>query len=757
MKYFTLSLVMIAAAFSFNAAAQSKDAEKYKQQSLEIRKQVWAWDKPQFKVKNIPTQYATASKVILAHHTELTADSKSKFSFIGFGFGTQKEQNITEVVREMVKLNDKNAVTEFSELSFTQFKKSSGFNIFEKTTSYIGVRIIKPNGSIKEINADDIILTQDGSKEKKSKVAIPDLQPGDILDYFITTQQQLTNDFSTKAYSLLLFNEAPILSLSFHAQLGKKFAVEYRSYNGAPELAVSKNDDKDIIIDVEKTNIPASETSLWVAPGMQLPFVRMNIALGYRGMGSRLLESKKPGEVLKKISGDEYMDDKATALSVNYYNDYWMKAAKDQFDKIVIDARKKAKQNGTSFRDLSDLDKTTLLFYTMRYTKLLNFNIDELSKKISIGDNSYNGLAFVLFCTLKAANLDPAILISNNRTGYRMNEIMDADDLEATAYITGASNFLSMHSIYDIPFTAPSEIEGVSNNKSFTFDHPNMILGIKKMQGLTNIAPGFDVPVTSADKNTHIENLKLQLNPEKTNLSVHRSTTLKGFYKEAAQRELILYEDFYEEERLAFKDEKTLLEDLEDGRKSKKYADEVKSAFAEARKQQKIAFTKEAKDWFEQDITNLKDYKTDTLGVRHTAPNFVYSASFNLDGLVKKAGNNIIIEIGKIQGQPFIVKEEQRKRDLDVYMPYARSLEYNIELQIPEGYSAEGVKALNKTVTTEAGFFTATATATDKLVTIQIKKQYTHNFEPAKNWDKLMLFMDAASDWTSTKLLLKKK
>ena len=56
--------------------AQSKDEAKYRKESEEVRKQVWAWDKAQFRVKDIPQQYANASKVVIAHHTELTADSK---------------------------------------------------------------------------------------------------------------------------------------------------------------------------------------------------------------------------------------------------------------------------------------------------------------------------------------------------------------------------------------------------------------------------------------------------------------------------------------------------------------------------------------------------------------------------------------------------------------------------------------------------------------------------------------------------------
>jgi hypothetical protein len=758
MKYkFSFMMFACVATFSEVNAQSSKDAEKYKSESVEMRKQVWAWNKPQFKIRDVPQQYAGASKVVLAHHTELTADSKSKFQFYVVTFGIKKEQNLIEVVREMVKLNDKNAVDDYSELSFTQFQKTSGFYSYDKTTAYVGVRIIKPNGSIKEINADDIVLTKDAAREKKAKVAIPDLQPGDILDYFIATEQFLENDMSNKPYQVILFDDAPILSLSFHAQLGKKYAIQYRSYNGAPELKVAKNEDDDIVVDVDKANIPPFETSLWVAPGLQLPFIRMNISLGYKGMGSRFMNTKKPGLVSKNTDSEEFLEDESSSLSTQYYNGYWMKAAKDEYDAIESDAKKLSKQNDIAFKDLSDEEKAAQLYYTLRYTKLLNFDIAKLSQKINISDYSYNGLAFPLFCTMKAAGLDPAILVSTKRTGYRFNELLSSADLTENTYLPGSNKFMSLQTIYDAPFAVPDEIEGLTVTKSCTFDHPGMIMGVKKMMGLTNVAPGPAVPASSADKNAHIENLKLSLTADKNSLLVQRSTTMKGLLKSDAQKQFVLYEDFYEAERIAFNDKKSLLEELENGKKSRKYVDEVKNAFAEARKKQKDAFLAEAKEWFELDVTNLKDNKTDKLGVRHTAPDFVYSSTFNVGGLVKKAGNNFIVEIGKMQGQPLLVKQEQRKRDIDVYMPFARSFEYNFTLEIPEGYTAEGIAALSKKVENETGFFIVEASATDKLVTIKIKKQYLHNFEPAKNWDKLLAFMDASSDWVNAKLLLKKK
>ena len=544
-----------------------------------------------------------------------------------------------------------------------------------------------------------------------------------------------------------------MMSLTFHAQLGKKYAIEYRSYNGAPDLVVTKNDDKEIIADVQKTNIPPFETSLWVAPGLQLPFIRMNISLGHRGSRAAL----KPGEVSKNSESDEFLSEKASSLSSSYYAGYWMKAAKAEYDQIESETKKKLKQSGIIFKDLSDAEKATQLYYILRYTKMLNFNIDALAAKINIGNNIYDGLAFPIFCTIKAAGIDPAILVSTNRTGVRLSEIMDKDDLTTTTYIPASNQFFSIQSVYDIPFAIPEQVEGLTQTKSFTFDHPAMIMGMKKMLGLTNIAEGPKVPVSSSDKNAHIEYLKLSFSPDKNNLSVNRKTSLSGFYKIDAQRQMVLYEDYYEQERKAFNDDKSLLEQLEDNKKSRKYVDEVKNAFAEARKNQKDAFIKEAKEWFNQDVTELKDYKTDNLGVRHTAPDFIYSSSFNLGGLVKKAGNNMIVEIGKIQGQPLVVKPEQRKRDIDIYMPFARSVEYNIELEVPQGYSAEGISALNKKVENETGYFTVVASSTDKLINIKVKKHYLHNYEPLKNWDKVTAFMDAANDWTNAKILFKKK
>ncbi|RYY57397.1 MAG: DUF3857 domain-containing protein [Chitinophagaceae bacterium] len=746
------SLVVLTLCLNLTVSAQSKSNEKYYKESAELRETVWAWNNPEFKVRDVPTDFSKASKVVIAHHTELTADSKSKIAYYGLGFAQKKELSIMEVVREMVKVNDKVAVDYYSELSFSVFQKKSSLYRKDNVTTYVGVRVIKADGKVKEVNADEMVLTRDGRNKKEGKLAIPDLQPGDIIDYYIATDLLMTNDFTTREYSVILFDDAPTMHHSFHAQLGKKFAIDYRSYNGAPDLKVSRNGDDDIVIDVVKKNMPAFETTLWIAPAVQLPFIRMNISLGTR---KGKYGYAKAGEINKNKSADEVLTDKARSFGYDYYTSV---VGGTEQDEVIKLARKKAKASGQNLMDMNDEERAAFIYYTLRFTKILNFDIDKMERSINSGDYTFNGLSSYLYNLMKKGSVDGGVLVSSSRTGFRMNEVMEEDDLTATAYVGSKNKFITIQTIYDVPFETPQDIEGMTSTKSFTI-HPKGLSSFRgsKTEDATIQLAGFKVPVSGPAANAHIDNLDISIVPGETTVGVKRRTIIRGHYKRDTQRALILYEDLYESERKELGEEMSLLEKLEDNKRGRKYVDEVRNAFAEARKNQKTAFTDEAKSWFEQEITDLKDYKIESMGVRHTAPDMMYKSTFKMDGLIKKAGNNIIFEVGRIQSSPLVIKPEQRSRQMDVFMSFARSIEFNIDVKVPEGYTVEGLDAVNKNVSNDAGAFTATATLAGDLVKLKVTRRYNHSYEPAANWDKLVSFIDAGAEWSNSKILFKKK
>jgi hypothetical protein len=347
----------------------AQDDKKYKEDAAAIRKEVWAWDRPEFNVRAVPEKYAGSSKITLARRTEIVADSRKKAKMIGLGFALYRAQSVTEIVRELVKINDKAAVEDYSEISYTQMQRKSGFLMNTTTTVYIGVRVIKPNGTVKEINADDIVLTKNESVNKQAKAAIPDLQPGDMVDYFIAKQVTMGME-GVPPYTFAIFDDSPIMHYSITCDVGKKFAIEYRCYNGAPDFKLSEGEDDANVLEMEKKDIPAYPgNDLWVSPYRQLPIIRMNIMLGYKGLYAGRLNTRTPGKVYKNQEASEYFEDEMNVLATKKMG--FAQSSSSLLNNIAITHLRKVKKN----RDEMQPDSVASeFFYGFRYSLLLDHN-----------------------------------------------------------------------------------------------------------------------------------------------------------------------------------------------------------------------------------------------------------------------------------------------------------------------------------------------------------------------------------------------
>ena len=743
--------VLIIAAPLIAPAQKKKDEKKeaaiYKDEADGLRKEIWGWNKPEFNVRTIPAEFANASKVIIARHQEINADSKQKYKLMS---GVSRELILLEIGREAIKINDKSAVSEYSEISFTQIEKRYGFFVNNTTKVYVGVRVIKPDGSMKEINNDDIVLTRNDANQKEAKLAVPDLQVGDIIDYFIAKQQNMAQATTTNiaTYTFTLYDDAPIMSYSIHCEIGKKYAVEYRCYNRAEDFKRKSGGDDDNILDLVKKNIPAySESGLWTASYRQLPIIRMNILLGYKGLMAGRFNTRDPGEVYKNQSAEEFVQDKKNTLATWKKTNYQYKLDMG----IIEDYYKNVMKNKKNMSPDSILKE---MYYMYRFRVLLDVGNGDFESVVNRHNLSYNenGVAFNYGYFLNEADIENRLVLLTATQQPSMDEIMASNEISMLLATQGSpARVFSFENLYAPFATIPYYFENAK--QTVTLD----IKGRKEFNPKDFDEGKMNMPGTTADKNARIENLDLSLSPDGTTLAVNRSTTLKGHYKYDVQKQLILFEDYHSAERKLFGVKQTLFDQMNGDKKTKKFGEELQTAFDQARAKNKDAFISEAKDWFEQEVTELTDHKVVNMGVRHTNPDFIYASKFKLGGLVKKAGNNYIIDIGKIQGSPLQIKPDQRKRTLDIYMPFARSLTTEIAFQIPEGYTVEGVAALNKKVENETGYFIVEAASDGKAVTIKIRKSYNHVFEPVGNWDKLLAFIDAANEWYNTKLLLKKK
>jgi hypothetical protein len=102
------------------------------------------------------------------------------------------------------------------------------------------------------------------------------------------------------------------------------------------------------------------------------------------------------------------------------------------------------------------------------------------------------------------------------------------------------------------------------------------------------------------------------------------------------------------------------------------------------------------------------------------------------------------------------VTQDERKREVDAYMGFPRSMRNIINFTIPAGYKAVGVQNLNMNIDNEAGTFAVQASVEGNMLNILVKKLYKQMIVKKEDWDKLLQMLDAAFNFSQKKILLKK-
>jgi hypothetical protein len=313
-----------------------------------VREIVWAWDKPEFRNYDLPPGYENESAVILARHQHIEATSKNRFRMNAFLVGDiNRELFYTNIDRRMVKINDLSALNEFAELSFREETRIRGYLRSNKLKTIVGARVIKPDGNIFEIAIDDeAVAVTEGKKERErlKKVAIPGLQVGDILDYFICDEMELET-YNAPPEIVTFFASYPVLKYSIHCEFGNKLTVEYRSINGAPEMKSTVDADNNYILEAEAQNlmkVPALDEMRWISPYRSLPMIHMYVLNNSSKLIYKSPNARKSG-VYENLPYDEYLNDAKALLAAQEKQMFWMgetdKKVKRPYQHTSIDIR----------------------------------------------------------------------------------------------------------------------------------------------------------------------------------------------------------------------------------------------------------------------------------------------------------------------------------------------------------------------------------------------------------------------------------
>ena len=708
-KLFTLLLLAVIA-----LPALAFDDNDYQKFVKEVKQDVWGRNLPQFNNRTIPAQYKNESAVILARYEELTVDLSKKFNV--FAFGNLKQNTAVYLKRYLIKINDKAALDKFSTFDFRTYDRSfNEFMLREDHRTVLGVRVIKANGTVKEVSSDEYQDDNEGKKgqEKRAKLAVPDLQVGDLIDYFTYDFDVIKEDNLDP--TLFIFRaDYPILDYQIHCAIDKKLCTQYRTMNGAPDFKSGQNGDN-ITLDAHVKNIDKTLPDYAFNPIAQAPFTLLyvtntNVGLYYTPESAKQkgLQANPDAKVIQKDAWQPWSDYK---LKWTLYK---------KLNKVVKDAKKLKTDEEKADYVYNYMVMQTLLF-KRPYENAYNFStlfpsiLDRLKVEYGRGITTslYNEPLDQLINYSDATRF---IILKNGKCYFPLKQSVGANIIP---------------SIYQ-------------NRDALRTDKPK-----KFAKG-----PFTSFKIAGSDASDNIETVDIDAAIDGGMMNIRRQNTMSGCEKEDIIPIYTTAEELVKAWGKPY--EFTTFSDAYSYKES-----EAKARAAERAEQDKKDipenFAKEIKAYHDKAPVKINGTKVLNFGENNLP--FSYTVDYQMDGLVKKAGRNIVVSVGQLFGQQTHIEGKARKRDMDLMYDYPRSYSVTLNLNIPSGYSVaqESLQKLNNHIDNEAVRLTTKAEISDGKLVIIFQKVYKQQRVPVAKWEQVLSMLDRAYEFTSQQIILKKK
>lgn len=686
----------------------------YLKLAQKVRQEVWSSTPADFQKRTVPDRYKNASAVILSYYRELSTDYYRKATAdLVLNLRLTRQIDCTDMERMLIQINDKKALKDYSEFTFKTKSRKWTWGYHHKTQTVLGIRVIKKNGNVQEVSLDDYVDVKEGKNDKdlSQKIAVPGLEVGDCIDVFsldqIDTQEQQLDPFY-----FVLRQDEPVLYTKVHCVLDQSLATVYRTMNGAPDFTQTTDKDKNAVLDMVMDKPIDAESSIWYNSLEQSPFIEMYIT-PTKAKVAVVEKAMRQKGVRGNPDVTPILQDDWKLLKSYVSKGGYSPAGLPSTYKSVF---KSAKKEGMSAEEKADR------IYSFEYVsggasqRVFNTVANYLRKL---------GVEIEMGITTPFGALPVDKLINYNSTSWFFR-------LKGT-------------DVYYFPGTYPkvaSEIPYIyQGRKAYMQDSEEQIT----------------IPVSQAEDNKSVNDMVVKL--DGTKLDISRKVTYSGEQKMYGQSLVSPDNTLFGSSQLEAYWRYLKYDDKDPySCYTKKESAELKGAFNEYRKNAIDPFKAEISSYHDADPVQVGGYGVDCVGIRRDSSNFVYHVDYVMDGMVKRAGNNYLLSVGKLIGSSLKLEGKDRERIDDVWRKMAFVDEWNIEIPLPQGYkvSAEALKKIETSVANECGEFTVKATAGIESVKVYVRKCFAHRVEPVSNWSKLLALVDACSAFADKQMVIAK-
>ena len=550
--------------------------------------------------------------------------------------------------------------------------------------------------------------------------------------------------FTFEAVEQTLSEEYPIMDFKLYLESENDFFINFQSLNGAPELkelATDKNNFRKyelIASDIEKNDFP-----IWYFPLVETPSLKFQVYFARSGKfedNTVAFLSKDEANIKSSVSKDEILD---------LYDRRFRATGR------INDVRAFLKDKNYS----TDEEMVTAAYYYMRHYYLTRFveamYVDD-AKIMSYPFSVYkypvyigNQIKFIKHFSyfLKDNDIDYEIVVGTKKYNGKIQDLLIENNVDVFVKVK------TKKPLYAKLFSPHTNI----NQFSPLLHGTDVYLLSANSKGKIDGISSGTLPQSNYNDNVESKIIDIEMNSDFSGFKASILTKAKGYRKIKQQYNKMMFSDYVNEDYAMYKT-KTFTEKIKNKKARTKVEKELNALVLKIKKTQKEKFEEQAKNEYDAS-EDVKDYNFEIINTGRYGLNeeFEFKETFSFKNqYIKKAGPNYIVEVGKLIGGQIEIDEKNRKRNVDVYMDYPRTFNYNVNLKIPEGYAVAGIDKLNKKVDNITGAFISSAKVENNILKINTSKQYKSNYEPKENWNLILAFLDEANQFTNEKVLFKK-
>ena len=738
MKYNLINkiiLVTLICTATFSAKAQDIIDDDFLDNIEKNATPLWADNTAAFTATIIPAKYKDESAVVFGYKRNVTIDKKFRAGFLSKG---QASLMFYENVHFKIKLNDKSAVKTFTEVYFRYSDKEDGFS----------AKIIKANGTSNTVSLNDAVSLESNDKvsefyqsffdqesggySRYFKVAIPDLEAGDILEYVAITRSKM----NVNGYGYIEFSPQyevcskgyPVLFNQIGIELDDKSYFKSMALNGAPEFkkeaATTDEFYRYVFTDTDR---PTEKDVNFISTYLSSPLNKFQVIYANKEKSAdkngALIGQK--GELKKSFTLQELTEsawETYARLGKGFYNSYMNN------DDAVAESWKILKKNGS--KDWEDDDYIQKSYYLLR-AKITNGST-------YWGDRQF---AYIFRALLDYKKIKSDLVITTSNTRGKVKDILFDQEIKYATMVNGKlyCNLTDYSNPNDL-------LENMLGNEAYIIGEP-----IKGQQAVTKITLSN---ATSKDNNGTYE-ITSSLKSDMSTLVVSRKNIFTGVSKTNHIYNALKYTIY------TLDDYKYFGAESETEKMNSRQSDEYYKSLNEYKERLKELKPDFVKSELQSDFGNTVKYtnfSVESDGRYIKKQDLKYTEEFELTGMVRKAGKKLLINVAGLVGSQLQIKKEERlARSNDINVGYAKSYFWIINFKIPDGYTAEGVKEMAMEVTNETGTYAAVADQVENTISIKIKKIYKQANMPKDKWQDMQKFVDAAYNNSFKYILLKPK